>query len=364
MAKPQKEASMASVDQMRAAFHERMHANHMYGLWELASQMTPHPQPKMVPYMWKGPSSSRSSSSPARSCRSARSAAHSSSSIPDSMAAGRRPTIFSPPYRCFSPARWPAPIAIRRRRSASSWKAPVPIPPSTASASTWSPAIRPDAQLGLARPRQRDKRARRLDGRPRPSPDPVSGSDVLSVLYAPRFPRPGPTTSPSSCTATRTCADVGEGEAALVAVAPLLLGRTWEALSAMHDHEGTPSTASTSSTAPADRRPGAADDGLLDPDPPRRRTPEGAPPDRQRRLLRRRGEGETIIDGKRTPGARATSWPCRPGRSMSTPTLRQGRRHPLLDPGHAGAPETGLYNEEALSENGGHQKVTSDFSPE
>jgi gentisate 1,2-dioxygenase len=36
------------------AFHERMHANHMYGLWELASQMTAHPMPKMVPYLWKG----------------------------------------------------------------------------------------------------------------------------------------------------------------------------------------------------------------------------------------------------------------------------------------------------------------------
>ena len=52
MAKPQKEVPMASVDQMRAAFHERMHANHMYGLWELASQMTPQPQPKMIAYMW------------------------------------------------------------------------------------------------------------------------------------------------------------------------------------------------------------------------------------------------------------------------------------------------------------------------
>jgi len=37
---------------MRDAFHERMHANNMYGLWELASQMTPHPQPKMVAHMW------------------------------------------------------------------------------------------------------------------------------------------------------------------------------------------------------------------------------------------------------------------------------------------------------------------------
>src|SRR5438270_10851599 len=33
-------------------FHERIHANHMYGLWELASQMTPHPQPKAIPFMW------------------------------------------------------------------------------------------------------------------------------------------------------------------------------------------------------------------------------------------------------------------------------------------------------------------------
>ena len=39
-------------DSLREAFHERMHANHMYGLWELASQMTPHPQPKMIAHMW------------------------------------------------------------------------------------------------------------------------------------------------------------------------------------------------------------------------------------------------------------------------------------------------------------------------
>src|SRR5437899_11033532 len=36
-----------------AAFHNRIHDNHMYGLWELASQMTAHPQPKMIPYMWR-----------------------------------------------------------------------------------------------------------------------------------------------------------------------------------------------------------------------------------------------------------------------------------------------------------------------
>jgi gentisate 1,2-dioxygenase len=33
-------------------FHERIHANHIYGLWELASQMTAHPEPKAIPYMW------------------------------------------------------------------------------------------------------------------------------------------------------------------------------------------------------------------------------------------------------------------------------------------------------------------------
>lgn len=49
MAKPE---IRSEADAFRAAFHERMHANNMYGLWELASQMTPHPQPKMIPHMW------------------------------------------------------------------------------------------------------------------------------------------------------------------------------------------------------------------------------------------------------------------------------------------------------------------------
>jgi gentisate 1,2-dioxygenase len=34
------------------AFHDFIHKNSIYGLWELASQMTPHPQPKAIPYMW------------------------------------------------------------------------------------------------------------------------------------------------------------------------------------------------------------------------------------------------------------------------------------------------------------------------
>jgi gentisate 1,2-dioxygenase len=39
-------------DAAREAFHQRMHANNMYGLWELASQMTSQPQPKMIAHMW------------------------------------------------------------------------------------------------------------------------------------------------------------------------------------------------------------------------------------------------------------------------------------------------------------------------
>ena len=58
MAKPEKKAPIAKSElkapapSLREAFHERMHENHMYGLWELASQMTPHPQPKMIAHMW------------------------------------------------------------------------------------------------------------------------------------------------------------------------------------------------------------------------------------------------------------------------------------------------------------------------
>jgi gentisate 1,2-dioxygenase len=35
------------------AFHRLIHENHMWGLWEIASQMTPHPRPQAIPYQWK-----------------------------------------------------------------------------------------------------------------------------------------------------------------------------------------------------------------------------------------------------------------------------------------------------------------------
>lgn len=36
-------------------FHSLIHANNIYGLWELASMMTAHPQPKAIPHMWSWP---------------------------------------------------------------------------------------------------------------------------------------------------------------------------------------------------------------------------------------------------------------------------------------------------------------------
>ena len=35
------------------SFHQLIHQNHMWGLWEIASQMTPHPRPEAIPYQWK-----------------------------------------------------------------------------------------------------------------------------------------------------------------------------------------------------------------------------------------------------------------------------------------------------------------------
>ncbi len=37
---------------VEADFHQRMHAAQMYGLWELASQMTRHPEPQAIAYLW------------------------------------------------------------------------------------------------------------------------------------------------------------------------------------------------------------------------------------------------------------------------------------------------------------------------
>ena len=44
--------SQASPSTITEQFHDLIHANHMYGLWELAGLMTARPEPQAIPYMW------------------------------------------------------------------------------------------------------------------------------------------------------------------------------------------------------------------------------------------------------------------------------------------------------------------------
>lgn len=44
---------MNAPTKVEDAFHRLIHENHMWGLWEIASQMTPHPRPEAIPYQWK-----------------------------------------------------------------------------------------------------------------------------------------------------------------------------------------------------------------------------------------------------------------------------------------------------------------------
>jgi gentisate 1,2-dioxygenase len=44
---------MNAPERATDAFHRLIHDNHMWGLWEIASQMTPQPRPQAVPHQWK-----------------------------------------------------------------------------------------------------------------------------------------------------------------------------------------------------------------------------------------------------------------------------------------------------------------------
>jgi gentisate 1,2-dioxygenase len=35
------------------AFHRMIHSHHIHGLWEVAAQKTPHPEPQAIPYIWR-----------------------------------------------------------------------------------------------------------------------------------------------------------------------------------------------------------------------------------------------------------------------------------------------------------------------
>jgi gentisate 1,2-dioxygenase len=46
-------APIKSAHHTEDAFHQLIHQNHMWGLWEIASQMTPQPRPEAVAHQWK-----------------------------------------------------------------------------------------------------------------------------------------------------------------------------------------------------------------------------------------------------------------------------------------------------------------------
>ena len=225
---------------------------------------------------------------------------------------------------------------------------------------------RPDAELGLARPRQRDRQAGGLDGRPRHPPRPGPERDVLPdlrrapgaadqarqrLVAAPRPRQPEP--------------DLGEGAAAVLAAAPLRLG---DDVAGRCTRCATPTatrtTASRSSTRT--RRPAARCC---------RRWRAGSrcsAPASASRAHRHTGSavyyvvegaGETIIDGCRfVVGQGRHHRAARRGRCTSTPTSRGSDAAVLFSIQDRPVLEAlGLYREEALADNGGHQVVTSTF---
>ena len=144
----------------------------MWGLWEIASQMTPHPRPEAIALSvevvaargggeavgHRGAGGRRAARDAALQPRPERPVGH--DQHPDRRGAGaasRRDRAQR--------------TATRPPRSASSSKATAPTPRSRARRSSCTGRPRPHAELAMARPRQRDRRDRGVDGRPRRAAD-------------------------------------------------------------------------------------------------------------------------------------------------------------------------------------------------
>src|SRR5262249_49774767 len=83
----------------------------------------------------------------------------------------------------------------------------------------------PDAELGMARSRQRNEGSSRLDGRSRHSAGRLIGSNVFSVLFRTADARESTGQRLSTNVRPRAHhADVGQGEAASVTAVALLVG--------------------------------------------------------------------------------------------------------------------------------------------
>ena len=126
--------TMSTVEQ---DFHKRMHAAGMYGLWELASQMTAHPEPAAIAHMWRA--------------ALIEAMVRESGEVVPVGEERRALQLFNPglggrwattntliaAVQLLLPGRWPGPTATLRPRSASSWRATAPTPLSMASECTW-----------------------------------------------------------------------------------------------------------------------------------------------------------------------------------------------------------------------------------
>src|SRR4029077_13012059 len=50
---PEETGAAMNAPTSEDAFHQLIHQNHMWGLWEIASQMTPQPRPEAIAHQWK-----------------------------------------------------------------------------------------------------------------------------------------------------------------------------------------------------------------------------------------------------------------------------------------------------------------------
>ena len=355
-------------DAAREAFHQRMHANNMYGLWELASQMTPHPQPKMIAHMWPWSPWSRSCSESAKAVP-----------VGDER---RALQLFNPGLD----GRW----ATTNNLIAA---VQVLLPGEVARAHRHTPtAIRfiiegtgaytaVDGERVYMEPGDliltpswswhdhgnETQGPRRLDGRPRHPADRVAGSDVLPVLQSAQVPasaarpthsqahvrpranslRPGLKRRPTS---RRCCSTLGSRP-----------GKRWTPCAVTTGSASTASRWSIATRRPAARccRPWLAASSCCAPTSIPKRTA--------------------------TPAARSTTWSQGEGADdhrRQKLRLAQGRHHRPATLGDARACQRsakadailfsiqdapvlnalGLYYEEEFTDNGGHQTVTSAFT--
>ena len=367
MAKPQKEAPMASVDEMRAAFHERMHANHMYGLWELASQMTPHRSPRCPLHVAvvrsrvdgrgvrRGRARRRGAARPpAVQPRSRRPLGHDEQ--PDRRrtdAPARRGRPRPPPHADGHPLHHRRHRRLYRRR----WRARL----------HGARRPRPDAELGLARPRQRDRQDRVvwMDGLDIPLVQsleamffqlysaPGAADQAEQRLQAAARPRAASPTWVKEKPARRRCSSTPGSS-------------TWEALDALRDARREPRI---DGIALEYRHPQTGGSVL----PTMACWLQMLRPGERTKAHRQTGSAVYyVVRGRRRDDHRRAALRLGQGRHLRVAVLGAPRARQRLAKDArsssrsrtAGARGAGPLPGRGPQDNGGHQKVTTNFSPD